>query len=236
MERITLVIGNRNYSSWSLRAWLCLRKSGATFQEELLPLDTPEFAARIAELSPSRTVPVLWHGERCVWDSLAICEYINETFAANTLWPQDAGARAFGRSLVAEMHSGYGALRSAMPMNFRARQRRVPSTPALQADIARIIERWASARQRYGADGPWLLGRFSIADAFFAPVAVRFGGYGVALPAGPVADYVRHLRADEAMQEWERAAAAEHWVVEADEVGIDEPDLDEPGLESPAAE
>ncbi|GAB3270544.1 glutathione S-transferase family protein [Parahaliea aestuarii] len=219
MAAIKLVIGNRNYSSWSLRAWLCLRKSGAAFTEELLPLDTPEFARRIGDLSPSRTVPVLWHGERCVWDSLAICEYINETFADGQLWPRDAGLRALGRSLVAEMHSGYGALRAAMPMNFRARQRRVPTSPALEADIARIFQRWTLARQQGAGEGPWLLGTFSIADAFFAPVAVRFGGYGVALPAGPVADYVAHLRADEAMQEWERGAAAESWIVEADEAG-----------------
>ncbi|TXS95478.1 glutathione S-transferase family protein [Parahaliea maris] len=221
MSAVRLVIGNRNYSSWSLRAWLSLRKSGVSFEEIVLPLDTPEFAARVGQYSPSRTVPVLQHGEHCIWDSLAICEYVNEQFAGGEQWPGDPAARAFGRSLVAEMHSGYGALRGAMPMNFRARGRVVARNPALEADIARVIERWQTSRERYAADGPWLLGRFSIADAFFAPVVVRFGGYTVELPPGPVADYAVHLRSDPDMLDWEAAAAAETWIVQADEAGVE---------------
>lgn len=220
-----LIIGNRNYSSWSLRAWLCLRKSGVTFDEVLLPLDTPEFGERIGDLSPSRTVPVLWHGEICVWDSLAIGEYANETFAGGQLWPGDPRSRALGRSLVAEMHSGYPHLRNAMPMNFRARDRRVPVTPELDRDIERMVARWTLARESHAGQGPWLLGQYSIADAFFAPVVVRFGGYGVELPEGPARDYCFTVRADPDLRHWQELAAREDWVVDADEAG--EPGADE---------
>ncbi|MBN7798056.1 glutathione S-transferase family protein [Parahaliea mediterranea] len=219
MSSPRLIIANRNYSSWSLRAWLCLRKSGVAFEEELLPLDTPEFAARIGDLSPSRTVPALWHDGRCIWDSLAICEYVNEQFAAGGLWPADPGSRALGRAMVAEMHSGFGHLRAAMPMNFRARNRAVPQTEGLRGDIRRMLALWQGAREAHADAGPWLLGEFSIADAFFAPVVVRFGGYGVALPPGLLAGYGDTLRRDPDFRHWQSQAARETWVVEADEAG-----------------
>ncbi len=218
MTEIRLVVGNRNYSSWSYRAWLCLRKSGVGFEEVVLPLDTPEFSARIGELSPTSRVPVLWHGERCIWDSLAICEYVNETFADGRLWPEDAGARALGRSMAAEMHSGFPDLRNEMPMNFRAVNRRVEITSHTQADIERIFTLWSESLARHSGSGPWLLGEFSIADAMFAPVVVRLGNYGVPVP-GELQPYLQTHRDDPDIRLWTELAAAETWVVEADEAG-----------------
>ncbi len=218
---VKLVLGNKNYSSWSLRAWLALRKSGHPFEELVLPLDTPEFAAAIGDYSPAGRVPVLWHGELCVWDSLAICEYVNEQFAAGQLWPGDPATRARGRSLAAEMHAGFACLRAEMPMNIRAR-REVPLTPGLGRDLQRLFEMWSSSREQYRADGAWLLGQFSIADAMFAPVLMRLLTYGVRLPPA-VAEYVDTVRNDPDMADWIAAAQAESWVVAADEAGVEGP-------------
>jgi glutathione S-transferase len=223
MSRLLLVIGNRNYSSWSLRAWLCLRKSGVAFEEQLLPLDTQEFRRDIGALSPAATVPALWHGALCIWDSLAICEYANERFAGGSLWPQDLRRRALGRAMMAEMHSGFRELRQAMPMNFRASGRRVAHTAGLDRDIDRVLALWREARERHAALGPWLLGEYSIADAFFAPVVVRFDGYGVELPAGPVAAYGERVRSDPDIREWAALAREEPWRLEADEAGEEPP-------------
>jgi len=216
-----LIIGNRNYSSWSLRAWLCLRKSGVEFEETLLPLDTAEFARRIPDLSPSGTVPVLWDKELCIWDSLAIAEYINEQYADGALWPDQREWRALGRAMVAEMHGGFGHLRSAMPMNFRARNRHIPQNPGLQRDIDRMSALWLQARELSAPAGPWLLGRYSIADAYFAPVVVRFGSYGVGFSSPLLTDYCTAVRSDHDLQEWQKLAAAEEWVVEQDEAGVE---------------
>lgn len=218
MAEVKLVIGNRNYSSWSYRAWLCLRKCGVGFEDIVLPLDTPEFFKRIAELSPTGKVPALWHGERCVWDSLAICEYANEQFADGRLWPEDAGSRALGRSMAAEMHSGFPDLRNTMPMNFRAKNRSVDVTAATQSDIDRIFTLWSESLARHAAIGPWLLGEFSVVDAMFAPVVIRLGNYGVPVP-DQLGDYVRQHWSDPDVQLWAELAAQETWVVEADEAG-----------------
>ena len=213
-----LVIGNKNYSSWSLRAWLALRKSGADFEEHWLPLDTPEFDRVIGELSPTRRVPVLRDGDTCIWDSLAIGEYANERWAGGRLLPADLGARGRARSLCAEMHSGFEALRSAMPMNCRARGRKVPMTPELQSDIDRVIELWNEARTGSGEIGPWLLGEFSLADAMYAPVVLRFRTYGVEVPE-LVGAYMETMLADSDIKEWVAAGEAETEIVEADEAG-----------------
>ena len=218
MSPIRLVIGNKNYSSWSLRAWLCLRKCNVEFEEVLIPLDTSEFAARIGEYSPTGRVPVLSHEGRDVWDSLAICEYLNEVFADGDLWPKDIESRSLGRSMVAEMHSGFMSLRSEMPMNCRAVDRRVPINESLTADIDRLCSLWTTALTGHAHSGPWLLGEFSIADAMFAPVVIRFRNYGVQLPA-VVQAYCDHLLADEDMQAWVEQALLESWIVEADEAG-----------------
>lgn len=214
-----LVIGNKNYSSWSLRPWLLLEHFAIPFEEVRLALYTPESPARIRELSPSGKVPALIDDDGLViWDSLAICEYVAELPAARDAWPAGRGARALARSVAAEMHSGFSTLRNSMPMNCRGRARRVPESPELAADIARIQEVWASCRERSAGDGPWLFGRFSIADAMFAPVACRFRTYGVAC-TGPSAAYVSTLLEHPAMLRWATAAEQESEVIEASEVG-----------------
>jgi len=215
--RPKLIIGNKNYSSWSLRAWLLLSEAGIEFEEIRLSLDTPRFAADIAEYSPARRVPVLVLDGCAVWDSLAIAETVNEIWPEKQLWPADASARAHARSLSAEMHSGFSALRDAMPMNCRAMGRKVELPKALTADIDRIFEIWSDCGQRYPGEG-WLFGNFSIADAMYAPVVLRLRTYGINLPEAAKA-YPARLLESEAMQDWLVAAESETEVIEADEAG-----------------
>ena len=215
--RPQLVIGNKNYSSWSLRPWLAARHAGIEFDEIRVSLFTPEGTAQIRQYSPSLKVPVWREGEFVVWDSLAICEYLAER--APALWPADPAARAVARSVSAEMHSGFNALRNGMPMNARARGRRVAVTPEIAADIDRIEAIWTDCRSRFGAVGPWLFGAFSIADAMFGPVVLRFVPYGVSRP-GVVDDYVATWMADPHLQAWIAAAERETEVIEQDEAGL----------------
>lgn len=218
MSQTILVIGNKNYSSWSLRGWLALRKSGAVFEDRLLHLDTPEFFDEIGDLSPASKVPVLWHGERCIWDSLAIAEYANDVFAGGSMLPSNPQDRGWARAICAEMHAGFTHIRNDMPMNIRASGRQVEMTAGLERDIGRVFSIWQECRAAHADKGPWLFGEFSIADAMYAPVAMRFPTYGVALP--PVAQaWSDTLRADSAMQEWIAAALEETDIVEADEAG-----------------
>lgn len=217
MSELTLVIGNKNYSSWSLRAWLFLKHTGARFNEVHIDLGEPGTAERIALYSPSGRVPVLIDNGLTVWDSLAICEYLNETHAGLSGWPGERAARAEARAVAAEMHSGFQALRSELPMNIRARRRLSPS-PAAQADIDRVISIWTRCRNRHGASGPWLFGLFSIADAMFAPLVFRFQTYGLTL-SGQAAEYAATVLADPPVKQWVAAAKAETAVVAADEAG-----------------
>jgi glutathione S-transferase len=215
---LTLVIGNRNYSSWSLRPWILLKHLGLPFSEVLLPLDTPEFAQKIHAYSPTGRVPVLRDGELVVAESIAIMEYASE-LAHGAGWPTDPAARALARAAAAEMHAGFGALRSACPMNLRARDRRVAITPAIRACIERIDALWTGARTHHGDDGPWLFGGYCAADAMYLPVALRFRTYGLD-GLGPVAqDYMTTLLSDPLFQPWLDAALAETWVVPSDEAG-----------------
>jgi len=215
--RPTLVIGNKNYSSWSLRPWLAARHAGIEFDEIRVSLFTPEGTAQIRQYSPSLKVPVWREGELVVWESLAICEYLAERVPS--LWPADSAARAVARSVGAEMHAGFAALRHGMPMNARARGRRVAVTPAIAADIDRIAAIWTDCRARFGAGGPWLFGAFSIADAMFGPVVLRFVPYGVSRP-GAVDDYVATWMADLHLRAWIAAAEQESEVLEDEEVGL----------------
>jgi len=217
MSAMTLVIGNKNYSSWSLRPWLLLRQLGLSFDELRLPLDTAEFDERIKALSPSGRVPVLQHAGRVIWDSLAIIEYVNDVLAPGRAWPLEAGSRAQARCYAAEMHSGFFALRNEMPMNIRARRRVQPSADGL-ADIARIQALWTDARSAHAADGPWLFGEFCAADAMFAPVVLRLRTYGVAL-SPPLAAYCDTLIGCAPMQAWIAAALQETEILSADEAG-----------------
>lgn len=212
-----LVCGNRNYSSWSLRAWLCLRRAGLDPKTTVLPMDTAAFEARIGSLSPSRRVPALWCGEECFWDSLAIAELVNEVYAAGRLWPENISLRGLGRSIAAEMHSGFVALRDELPMNCRARSRRICASAAARRDIDRIAALWDDTRTRAGSDG-WLLGQWSIADAMYAPVVLRFRAYAVDLPESARA-YCRRWLDDADLQLWIGAAEREPWVIEHEEVG-----------------
>lgn len=206
---LTLVIGNKNLSSWSLRPWLALEHTGAAYSEIVVPLDRAGTAAAIGAHSPSGRVPALKIGDQqVVWDSLAIVETLHELVPAARLWPDDPVARAYGRSITAEMHSGFAALRQNMSMNITARKPGQGRAPGVDADIARVTTIWREARATHGRGGPFLLGAFSIADCFYAPVATRFVTYGVALDADAQA-YVDAILAWPAMKKWIAAAAAE---------------------------
>jgi len=183
MSELTLVIGSKNYSSWSLRPYLALAQTGQPFREVVIPLDEPDTAAKIAQHTPSGKVPVLHHGSLAIWDSLAICEYLAETFPQAKLWPEDKQARAIARSVVAEMHSGFSHLRQNMTMDLRARKPGQGRAPGVAEDIARIQAIWSDCRSRFGQGGPFLFGHFTLADAFYAPVVTRFVTYEVELEA-----------------------------------------------------
>lgn len=203
-----LIIGNKNYSSWSLRPWLAMRQTGIVFDEVFVSLYRPESKQRILRYSPAGKVPVLIDDQITVWESLAICEYLAERFPARRLWPEDAASRAHARAISTEMHAGFANLRANMFMHVRGRFPGKGRAPGVEEDIARILEIWRDCRERYRAVGDFLFGRFSIADAMYAPVVLRFVTYGVALP--PVAgDYAHHMTALPAMQDWLAAAKAE---------------------------
>ena len=214
---LTLVIGNKAYSSWSLRPWLLLKHGGVAFEEVRIPLYREDSAPLLARWSPSGKVPVLHDGALAIWESLAIVEYVAERFPDACGWPRDAAARAIARAVSAEMQAGFNALRFAMPFNCRARKRIALAEDA-QRDVARVAALWADCRSRFGAAGPWLFGTFSPADAMFAPVALRFVTYGVALD-GPAAAYVDAIANHAAVQEWIAAGRVESEVIEASEVG-----------------
>jgi glutathione S-transferase len=205
---LTLVIGNKNLSSWSLRPWLLLKQFGVPFHEERLPLDTPEFYARIAAYSPTGRVPVLRHAGLDVWDSLAICEYVSETFLDGRGWPAERARRARARSVSAEMHSGFADLRAYLPMQCARRLAGFVPPPEAQRDIERVTALWRECRAASAGQGPFLFGEFGIADAMYAPVATRFVSYGVAVGEVERA-WMDALLGLPAMQEWLAAAAAE---------------------------
>lgn len=217
MSTSTLLIGSKNYSSWSLRPWIFLRKAAFEFTEQIVYFDENGYQAQIAALSPSRRVPLLIDAGVKIWDSLAICEYAAELTSRGL--PGDRVARARARSVAAEMHSGFQALRNECPMNVRARNRRVPLTPGLRTDVARIDEIWSGCRTEFGGAGGWLFGDFSIADAMFAPVFFRFQTYGAALsPASQT--YLSHALRDPDLRDWQDAAAREgHPLLAVDRLG-----------------
>ena len=213
-----LIIGNKNYSSWSLRPWFLLREADIDFDEHRIALDVEDTARQIAEFSPAGKVPVLLLDDVAVWDSLAIAETVAERWPEKKLWPDDADARAHARSVSAEMHAGFAELRSRMPMNCRAMGRRVALPDELTRDIDRVFDIWSDCYRRYGEDGPWLFGDFSIADAMYAPVVLRFRTYGINLPES-ARHYANRVLQSEAMQEWLFACETETEVIEQDEVG-----------------
>lgn len=217
MSNLTLIIGNKNYSSWSLRPWFLMKASGLDFDEIRLPLYAEEPDVDLYEYSPSGKVPVLRHGERVVWDSLAICEYLNEQFPQVKGWPDDVAARAFARSVSAEVHSEFQALRHELPMNCRVRLKDYPLSEEVQQEVDRVIEIWNDCRRRFGTGGPWLFGAFSIADAMYAPVALRCLSYGIPL-VGEAAAYRDQVLAHPAVQQWMEDGRQEYEVIERAEV------------------
>jgi glutathione S-transferase len=213
MERPTLIIANRNYSSWSLRAWLALEATGQPFDEVVIPLGQPDTTDNILRWSPTGRVPALHHGDIVLWDSLAICEHLAESFPDAGLWPADPRARATARSVVAEMHSSFVAVRKHMPMNLRASHPGAGREPGVEEDIARIAAIWEECRTNYGSGGDLLFGGFTIADAFYAPVVSRFLTYGVSL-GGIASEYMDAVWALPSMQDWAEKARDEEWSVE----------------------
>ncbi|HQR03168.1 MAG: glutathione S-transferase family protein [Proteobacteria bacterium] len=202
----TLIIANKNYSSWSMRPWLLMTQFGIPFHEMFIPLFQPDTQARLRAQSPSGRVPCLIDGDLSVWDSLAICEYLAERHPG--LWPADPADRAVARAVCAEMHSGFTALRSQYGMNIRRRSPRTVTDPALAADIARIEAIWNTCRTRSGAAGPYLFGAFSIADAYYAPVCFRFQTYGV-IPQGVAGEYLSMMLRTSSLLTLTAQAAAE---------------------------
>lgn len=218
---LKLIIGNKNYSSWSMRAGLALDHAGLAFEEEIIPLRNPDSKARISAYSPSGLVPALvvrseTGAEQVIWDSLAIGEWASEQSTKGPLLPEDPLERAVCRSVAAEMHSGFRVLRQALPMNMRSRLAPPLITPDLSADISRICALWEECRRDFGQGGDFLFGKWTLADALYAPVVTRFRTYGIKV-SDPVQDYMTAVEADPAFGRWAAAAASEPWRI---------PDLD----------
>ena len=214
MDRLTLYIANKNYSSWSFRPWIAMTAAGIPFEEVLIPFDFAAGNPRFKDISPTRRVPVLHHGALRVWESLAIIEYVAELFPDHPVWPKEAYDRAVARSISMEMLSGFRALRSACPMNMRRAKRQISLPEGVQDDVARISSIWKECRSKSG--GPFLFGSFSAADAMFAPVVNRFEVYDLVTDA-EVLEYMAAVKQHPAWQEWQKAALAETWVVAEDE-------------------
>ena len=206
--RLTLIIGNKNYSSWSLRPWLFLKHHDIAFKEIGIPLYREDTAARIAEYSPAGKVPLLRDGDITVWESLAILEYLAERFPDTHGWPAETAGRAEARAVASEMHAGFQALRSHCGMNCRRPPAAKALPEAVRKDVARIEQLWQACRERHSGGGPWLFGGFSIADAMYAPVALRFHTYRLAASAAAGA-YVQTVLAHPAVQAWMAAAVSE---------------------------
>ena len=216
-----LIIGNKNYSSWSMRGWLAAKQSGLHFEELTVNIDGDEWGDRkqaMGEVQPSHgKVPVLWDGDTVVWDSLAILEYLADKVGRERFWPKEEAARGMARALVAEMHSSFLSLRRELPMNVRRRIAIEDLTDATKHDVVRILTLWAEARARFGNSGPFLFGTFGAADIFYAPVVSRFVTYGVGVP-GFAQAYVEAMWEHDWTQEWIAAAEDEEWVIEQYEV------------------
>ncbi len=212
-----LIIGNRNYSSWSLRGWLAVKQSGLHFEELTVNISGEDWEAAKRgqeDFQPSGgKVPILWDGEAVIWDSLAILEYLADRVGRDRFWPKDDAARGMARAMVAEMHSSYLPLRRSLPMNVRKSFAGVKLTEEVKGNIVRILSLWAEARARFGKGGPFLFGTFCAADIFYAPVVSRFRSYGIGVP-GFAEAYMQALWEHEWMQAWVAAAEDEEWVIE----------------------
>jgi glutathione S-transferase len=217
MSKLHLVIGNKNYSSWSLRPWMALSMAGIPFSETVIALDQPDTKAKIAEHSKSGRVPVLYHGKLVIWESLAILEYLAEAFPEKNFWPKTVSARVTARAVANEMHGGFSALRNTCPMNLRRPRKAVPLSGAVDADIQRVEDIWRECRTRFAKGSKFLFGNFGNADAMFAPVVSRFDTYGVKV-ANDTREYMDTILATTAFRAWKEAALREQWTVPSDEV------------------
>jgi glutathione S-transferase len=215
----TLVIANKCYSSWSLRPWLLMKQLGIAFDEITIPLDLPDTKEKVLKHSPAGKVPILIDGDVTTWESIAIMEYVGEAYGASA-WPKDRKARAMARSVAAEMHAGFSALRSACPMNLAKKFAQKDRGEAVSRDVARFSEIVRQARERFGLGGPFLFGAFSAADSMYAPLVTRLDTYSIALDATTRA-YGDAILSLPAFQEWRSAALEEEWIVGADEVDED---------------
>jgi len=214
---LTLVIGNKNYSSWSLRPWIAMKVAGIAFDEVVISLDAPDFKSRVSKISGTGKVPALDDDGIHVWESLAILEYLAERFPAARLWPADPAARAHARAISSEMHAGFLPLRRACPMNMWRPVKKRELSAEVMVNVRRIEAMWTDCRARFGSDGPFLFGPFCAADAMYAPVVARFHTYDVAVDA-PARAYTDAMRALPAWREWEAAARKEPWVLAEDEI------------------
>jgi glutathione S-transferase len=212
-----LLIGNKNYSSWSLRPWLLMKHMDIAFEELMVPLYVKGSKEQICKFSPSGKVPALKDGEVLVWDSLAICEYIADTHTDKPCWPTETATKAFARSISNEMHSGFSLIRNSLPMNCRKKMQFNDISTDLQVEIDRICEIWRLCRQKYSTSGEFLFGSFSIADAMFAPVVLRFNSYGIAVGAIEK-DYMDKLLSHTDLKDWIKAGLAEKAVILASEI------------------
>ncbi|MGK0296916.1 MAG: glutathione S-transferase [Gammaproteobacteria bacterium] len=209
-----LVIGNKNYSSWSLRPWLLLKVFDIPFEEIRIPLYLPGWKEKLMTYSPVCKVPVLKHNDVTCWDSLAICEYLADHYPNFDLWPNDVVSKAHARSISNEMHSGFFEIRNLLPMNCRLRTKYGQITPELQEDIRRIEEIWSDCRTRYGSDSDYLFGSFSIADAMYAPVVLRFSSYGIDV-GDSSREYMEHILGLDAIKEWMKDASEEKEIIKS---------------------
>jgi glutathione S-transferase len=219
---LKLVIGNKNYSSWSMRPWMAMKTGNIPFEDRVIHLDDPIFKPELAKLTPVGKVPVLIDGERAIWESLAIIEYLAEKFPDAKLWPADAAARAHARVICTEMHAGFVPLRRHCPMNMRRPPQRRELSSEVQADVKRIEQMWSDSRARFGNGGPFLFGAAGGADAMYAPVVSRFHTYDIEV-GRDTRNYMNAVMALPAWLEWKRAACEETWVLPRAEV--DWPDV-----------
>ena len=214
---LKLILGNKNYSSWSLRPWIAMRNAGLDFEEEVIPLYEPGSAERMLAYSPTGKVPVLLDGEMVIWESLAILDHLAEKFPKAQLWPADPKARAHARAISAEMHAGFMNLRRHCPMNMRRESRKLELTAEAAADVRRIEQIWTDCRARFGDGGPFLFGTFGAADAMYAPIVSRFASYAIGVGAAAEA-YMMAVMALPAWIEWRDAGMTESWVMPGNEI------------------
>ena len=217
MSSLTLVVGNKNYSSWSLRPWMALAMANIPFKEVVIPLDQPRTKAEIVSHSQAGRVPVLHHGKLIIWESLAILEYLADAFPDKGLWPRTKTARALARAVSSEMHAGFSALRNACPMNLRRPRKALALSDAVKADIQRIENIWRECRVNFGKGGKFLFGKFGNADSMFAPVVTRFDTYDIQV-AKDTRQYMENVMATDAFKTWKEAALKETWIIPHDEV------------------